>query len=465
MKAAVAPLLALLLGATTGAAHAGGQFLPVRGVRPAARGGAFVAGADDPGALWYNPAGLAELLGGARMELLLDAALVGHEVTYTRIDSGGNTLAPVSSEPQTLPLPTLAAQLDLSPRLSLGFGVLAPWSALDEFPEDGPQRYSLVSLHHSVLAVLEVGAAYRVTDELSVGVGVQNLITRFRSTMVFSACPGELVCAPEDPEFDAVGEIDGTSLVAPSAVFGVQARPLRALRLGAALQLPFRVSTAGKVRVRLPSSGFFDGAHVEGDRADVKLTFPLMLRGGVELAPSPRLRVEAGVDYEMWSQQEELAITPRDVRVEDAGGVGTYAMSSLSIPRQLDDTLALRLGVEAVPLARVPLTLRAGYVHETGASTSEYVSVLTVDTDKHVLTFGLGYDFGRVRLDAIYGHVFMSDRVVKSGESCSPQLNPIRGGVDPSQCVHDDTPGHVYVGDGTYRSSWTMLGLGMSVGF
>ena len=86
---------ALLLTAAT--AHAGGQFLPVRGVRPAARGGAFVAGADDPGALWYNPAGLAELLGGAKMELLLDAALVGHDITYTRVDSGGNVLAPVSS--------------------------------------------------------------------------------------------------------------------------------------------------------------------------------------------------------------------------------------------------------------------------------------------------------------------------------------------------------------------------------
>src|SRR5262245_50420916 len=43
-------------------AHAGGMFLPGRGVRPFARGGAFTAGADDLNALGYNPAGLADML-------------------------------------------------------------------------------------------------------------------------------------------------------------------------------------------------------------------------------------------------------------------------------------------------------------------------------------------------------------------------------------------------------------------
>jgi hypothetical protein len=32
-------------------------------------------------------------------------------------------------------------------------------------------------------------------------------------------------------------------------------------------------------------------------------------------------------------------------------------------------------------------------------------------------------------------------------------------------CLHDGEPGHVYVGDGTYKSSWTMFGGGMAVDF
>ena len=39
-------------------ARAGGLYLADRGVRPLGRGGAFIAGADDLGAIAYNPAGL-----------------------------------------------------------------------------------------------------------------------------------------------------------------------------------------------------------------------------------------------------------------------------------------------------------------------------------------------------------------------------------------------------------------------
>ncbi len=46
------------LGFGVGTAHAAGLYFSERGVRPLARGGAFTAGADDLGAIWYNPAGV-----------------------------------------------------------------------------------------------------------------------------------------------------------------------------------------------------------------------------------------------------------------------------------------------------------------------------------------------------------------------------------------------------------------------
>ncbi|MBC7171120.1 MAG: hypothetical protein H5U40_01765 [Polyangiaceae bacterium] len=55
-------ILALALAAAVYApshAHAGGFWITDRGARPMSRGFAFVAGADDPQSLWYNPAGLA----------------------------------------------------------------------------------------------------------------------------------------------------------------------------------------------------------------------------------------------------------------------------------------------------------------------------------------------------------------------------------------------------------------------
>ena len=52
-------------------ASAGGFYLMDRGVRAGGRGGAFVAGADDPESLYYNPAGLRY----SGRQLLFDAAL------------------------------------------------------------------------------------------------------------------------------------------------------------------------------------------------------------------------------------------------------------------------------------------------------------------------------------------------------------------------------------------------------
>src|SRR5438105_2564652 len=61
-------------------ADAAGLYFSDRGVRPMGRGGAFVAGADDLGAVWYNPAGIAD----AGSAALVDFSWLRFSVDYTR---------------------------------------------------------------------------------------------------------------------------------------------------------------------------------------------------------------------------------------------------------------------------------------------------------------------------------------------------------------------------------------------
>src|SRR5258706_613484 len=82
-------------------AQAGGMFLPARGARPLGRAGSFVAGADDGGALYYNPAGLADIDG---IGLLFDAGLVLQQVQYDRVDSGGNKQPRANGSIDILPI-------------------------------------------------------------------------------------------------------------------------------------------------------------------------------------------------------------------------------------------------------------------------------------------------------------------------------------------------------------------------
>jgi long-chain fatty acid transport protein len=467
-NAGLAGALVLVLGGSS-VAEAGGLFMPARGSRAGARGGAFVAGADDADSLWYNPAGLATLVGGKKHQLRADLSIVGHDVSYGRVDSGGNVADPVDNETQTIPLPTVAATFDLNDRFVLGAGLFTPWAALDGYPEDGAQRYSLISLHHTLIAYLHVGLGWKVSDKLRVGASVSNLFMAFNSRVVFSSCPGETLCAPEDPDFDAVGEVAQTDYFNPSGQIGLQYQPVKRLTIGAAYQLPYVVHASGQVRTRLPASGFFNGARIVGDSADMDITFPGALRFGFEVQAAKRWKLELGVNWEMWSAQEEIVLTPRDVIIEDQAGVGIYELGQFVIPRKLDDTLALNLGVEGQPLGTLPLTLRAGYVYETGAAPDAYLSVMTPDSKKHVLSVGAGFRLGDVRVDAVFAQAIVDDRTVSQMDTCVPLLNPIRTTGDDSPvdraCIKDGAPEHVYVGAGTYRSGWTSFSLGVNMDF
>jgi len=463
-------IAALLLASAAPSAHAGGLTLPTLGVRATGRGGAFVAGADDPMALWYNPAGLAAMAGREkRRELLFDIVDIEHPVTYSRIDSGGNAAGTVENDPQKLPHPNLVGVWSLDKQWVLGVGLFTPYASLDGYPEDGPQRYQLVSLHGTTLAYLDAALGWKVSDKLWVGFGVSNLFLAFDSRVVFSSNPSETTGAPEDPEYDALGELRDSSFFTPSGQAGIQYHASDKLSLGAALRLPYFVHASGTVAVRLPSSGFFGNAHVTGDASDMSLTMPGVFRAGIEARPHKRFRAELGFDWEMWSQQDKITLTPHGVRIEDQPGVGIYEVGTLDIPRHLKDTFALKLGIETQPLPLVPLDVRLGYVFETGAAPDEYLSLISPDSNKHMLTAGLGFRVGHLRFDAMFAHAFLADRDVSLAGACLPQQNPIRTGDPEPACdtsVQElPTPGYVYVNAGSYRSSWTVFGIGMSAGF
>ncbi len=432
-------------------ATAGGMYLPMRGVRSTGRGGAFIAGVDDVSALWTNPAGLAALDGASG---LVDATFVGQQVTYDRVDSGGNRQPSATNQSPGLPVPSVGFAAALGPRLVLGGGLWAPYAALGKYAEDGAQRYASVDQSKSAIATIGVGLAVKLGERVRLGVTLQDHITLLTTSIVLSGCPGQTVCTPEDPEFDSYNRIDQTTLFSPSGSVGAQVDLAARATFGVMVQLPVKISGQGTLHSRLPSSGFFNGASVEGDRADVTLELPLTVRAGLELRPG-LWRIEAATTFERWSSQRQLTIDPVGVRIINAPGVGTYEFGKMVIPRNFKDTVAAQLGVEGQLKAGSPLTVRAGYVFETGAPPDATLTVQTVDGTKHLGTLGVGYDTGRWTIDGVLGYGVMPTRNVTASEAQVPQLNPIRDQPDPP----------VYINAGDYSASWLLAGLGATRSF
>ena len=131
------------------AAHAGDR-RPTRGrrastSRTAACGrsgaaGAFVAGADDLGAIWYNPAGIVD----APSSLLLDASWLHYTSDFTRqaltTSSTGTsfvqTFPKVSGSTPVLPIPTIAGSYRFGDReqYAVAGGVYAPMTPVTSYP-------------------------------------------------------------------------------------------------------------------------------------------------------------------------------------------------------------------------------------------------------------------------------------------------------------------------------------------
>jgi long-chain fatty acid transport protein len=433
------------VGAWPGDARAGGMLLSVRGVRTVERAGALIAGADDADALWLDPAGLAHLAGDGQVHLLFDAAFVSQAVDYARIDSGGNHLASVSNQQPGMPIPTIAASFGIGDRLVIAGGIAAPYAGLHRYSDDGAQRYSSASLDGSAFVYLTAGAAYKLTEHLRVGATVMDVVSKLSSRIVLSGCPGQTVCAPEDPDFDVLGQVSQTDAVAPSGSIGVQYDAAPIATLGLAFQAPSRVSATGRFMSRLPSSAFFDGARVVGDQADLSFTLPAIIRAGIELHPRPELQIEVALDTELWSMHREIDITPHDIRIENAAGVGTYAVGSLAIPRKFKTSFAPAIGAE---WHESKFTLGAGYSYETAAEPSGYVSVLTVDSAKHLVGVGGGYQLGGWQIGASLGVAVLAEVDVSLADGKVTQLSPIR-----------DQPSNVVVNAGSYKSHYLIAGL------
>lgn len=465
-KAAVATVIASALvgAADVREASAAGLYFSDRGVRPMGRAGAFVAGADDLGAIAYNPAGLAD----AKTSALADFAFLRFDTSYTRelevTDADGIvrtvTSPTVRGTSPVIPFPTLAGSYAFGDRgqYTVAGGAWAPYAAIATYPETvegkpSPARYALGAFDGSALLFTGAFFAYKPVESFRVGIGLGALVGIFQSDVTFSMSPPDrLAAAPEQPEYDAQSRVRVGPIFAPTGSLGATWIPHRLVRVGASAQLPAIVSAPATFDVRLPTAAIFDGASVRGRDAHVRFKLPPILRAGVELRPTDDLRVELAYVRELWSVHDAIELTPEGVALENVTGLPSrIALPPVRFPRNFEDASSFRLGGELTfRLWGYAMTARAGAAYETSAIPRPYLSIITIDTDKLTLSIGGGVKVGEHwRLDAVYAHLFASSVAVPASEAAIGRVNPLPGNA-PLEAVNG----------GRYAASGDLLGFG-----
>jgi long-chain fatty acid transport protein len=450
-------------------AHAGGLYFSDRGVRPMSRGGAFVAGADDLGATWYNPAGIAD----AGTSVLVDFTWLRFSVEYTRellVVDPDQTLRRFTSDTvhgnsPVLPLPTIAGSYSFGKdkQWTIAGGVLAPYVALTNYPETingrpSPARYAMGSFNGSLMAIPGVWAAWKPIEELRLGAGILALTGVFQTTVTFSASPQDrLLGAPEQSEFDASAQLSAGPIFAPSLSGGAIFVPASAIRFGLSGQLPMVVSAPAKLKMKLPSSSVFDSATQNGEDVHVRFTLPAIVRAGIEVRPIETLRVEAAYVREFWSSHQAIDIENRNISLDGIVGMPPKVhIPDIAFPRGFQDSNSYRLGAELrYAIGEYPLDLRAGFNYETSAVPAEYLSLSSLDFDKVTIAFGGSLYVGKHwRFDGLYAHLFASSVYTTPEEALIPRVNPIKGNATFEP-----------VNGGRYSASADLIGVGLNYRF
>ena len=389
-------VIAVALGGVPGTLLANGLRLLSQDGFATARGEAFVATADNPSAIYYNPAGLTQLEGTQ-----LRAGLYGLYLDPTYRPPGGainsgntyhieNKLAAV---PQFFATHTLR---DLP--LSFGLGVYAPFGLSAKWPQDTGFRAVATEGSLTYLTINPV-VAWKLTPRFSIAAGV---------TVNYANMNLEQgLLANDDPPYD--GNIfrfkgDGWSV---GYNVGLLWQPHEKISLGASFRSSATVTLDGRHGIlsiwsrspptQLPAKADFE--------------FPLTAVIGLSYRPTPKWNLEFDADYTDWSSFGTVTIQQQ--------GIAPFPVQQ-DIPFTLlwKPSWAYKFGVTRY--FDNGWHVSAGYVFNENSVPDTYYTPLVADLDRHFFAVGTGFKGRRFDFDVAYQFGYGPARTV-TGSTPSSQ--------------------------------------------
>lgn len=379
--------LLVLLIVLPPAVLAGGFRVIDQGASATGQASAFIAQADDPSAIYYNPAGITQLRG---IQLYTGTTLIGGQIHYTsptgisaRGDLGGTTASPPPSQIYlTANLKDLGIQALRN--LSIGLGVVGPFGTNVRWPDDGPFSTAIT---RAALEIIDVKPtlAYKINDDLSVGLGADvytfsNLWGEGHAEQKFNMSTRLNPLLP--PGVTVPSELNGRDTVA-----GFNASALYTLLRNSGgdpfVNLAFQYRSQAVMNLK---GQFLVNGMVAADTA-INLVLPQVFTGGIALWPvrnkERAWKVEADLDITGWKSFRNT-----DVRLSNG----------MTIPFQQNwrNSYMTMIGTEyrwrTLPtLPKWEVALRAGYWYSQTAVPDASFSPSVPDADQHALSIGLGF--------------------------------------------------------------------------
>jgi long-chain fatty acid transport protein len=346
------------------------------GARASALMGTMVARADDPSAIFYNPAGLVQLSG---FQVMGGASFIIPRTEIVTLAGGfsNNTFA----ESQTHIVPHFFTTYKLTDRVWLGLGLNSPFGLGIKYNDNWPGRFNLIKADIQTLNINPT-VAVKITDYLSVGAGLDIMYFNFD---LMRDLPLPLI-GPQT--LHLAGDTWGLGFN-----LGVLLKPREDLSIG--------VSYRSQIRQQLSGPAQFQPYYPLNTGASGGITLPDMIFAGIMVRPVEKMSVEAGVIWTRWSLFQNF-----NVKFDNALGL-------LSERKSWHNTWRGQVGVEyrALPW----LDVRGGYSLENEPMPDQYVDYLVPTSNlRHNFSCGTGFRWRAMTIDLAYTLVYLPDHYVNS---------------------------------------------------
>ncbi len=518
--------LLLLCVLVPASAFAGGFEIPDNGTRALGRAGAYVAGADEPSAIYYNPAALTRTSGTA---VTANFHLLDHTARFERsplvwfendreTDRNRRELQydPVEQSNSAFPAPMLFVASDLGlDDWVFGLGVYGPSAygtgrypemerALD--PDDeicGVISPCRDSGDGENVAVRDGGQAYMMYDQLilliypsfslarsfediglSVGVTFQLALLSVDFSVGIDGDASQNTDVEtesrEKEDFFTPVTLHVTDIGA-TGILGLLWEINDRWSIGASYRPQFRLRGEGDVDIEFPSGLSGAELSLEPRDASLRIRMPDVVRAGVQYqhrneAGRELFDVELDVVWENWSVLDGFdVIVPG--RVNDIlGTLQDRAIGDLFLGRYYQDAVSVRLGSDLSFLRDAEtgkgFIFRLGGLFETPSSPEEWTNIDFLPFLRVAGSAGVSYHLQRVSFDLGYEYLWSPDRTVDDGQYdilvplwvCNDRSNPNY----PTEACDNPSeplnPAHA-ANNGDYETWAQVFSVGMTYGW
>jgi long-chain fatty acid transport protein len=382
-------------------ALASGFHIDEQDARATGRAGAVIASTNNASAIYYNPAGIADLNG---VHVDLGGALVRPDAEFTSAENGATTAANADN----VLIPQAFVSWRLSELAAVGIGVYAPFGLRLDWPASSPGRTNIrqADLRTYFIAPTVGFNLSRWAPGLSLGAGVDLVPAgvRLDRDILFGSDVGTVAI---DGSAFGVGGRAGISFRPPS---------LPAFAFGLSYRSPVKLAFSGEADFDAPLA-YRASLPPDGD-IDTSITLPQSVNVGVVASPVPELELEVDLNWRGWSSYDKL-------QVELPDG------SALREAKDWHNSFTLRVGGEYTFAER--WSVRAGAVWDQAPVPSNRLDFQVPDVDRVDVALGFGARVTEqvsVDLGAIY--VLPQERSTSMGDPLEP---PTKGRFDVNVIV------------------------------